>query len=104
MGLGLSIVGLVMAGCVASVGQVWLSHENLQNALDNAVMAMQAASDRSSETVASLVEANGGFQSVTVESLNTGSGALQVVVSTPVNFWFWARWMGPSPVQVMAEA
>ncbi|PSR20424.1 MAG: hypothetical protein C7B45_14945 [Sulfobacillus acidophilus] len=104
MGLGLSIIGLLMTGFLTSVGQVWISHENLQNALDNAVMAMQAANNSSSTTLASLVETDGGFQTVTVDSLNSGSTALQAVVSTPVNFWFWAQWMGPSPVQVIAQA
>lgn len=102
MGLGLVLIGLAMAAAVVSVGQLWQDHQNLQDALNNAALVMESTSQQSRTVLATLVQQNGPFPRVTVTSFSVSGANIVATVTTPVNPWFWAHWMGANPVQVSA--
>lgn len=102
MGLGLTLVGLVMAGAVTGVGQLWLTHQELQDALNNAAAAMEASHNTQLATMATLIKQDGGFSSVTIVSFTANTGAVAATASTPAKPWFWPTWMGPTPIRVVA--
>ena len=102
MALGLAMIGLIMSAAVVSVGQICLEQGNLQDALNNAVQAMETANNQTSSTLVDLVEANSDFQNVGETSFSDTSGQIQARVEAPFTPWFWATWMGATPFQVVA--
>ena len=103
MGLGLTLIGLAAAGLLVGAGQVWLQHGTLQDALDNAVIAMQASHRTSAATLQTLVEENSGLSPVKVLNYGVQSGVIHATVGTPVHLWVWAPWMGSEPARVIAS-
>lgn len=104
MGLGLTIIGVVMAALVVGVGQVWLVHQDLQDALNNAILAMSPGSNASATTLASLVKKDGSFSKVTVNTFDVIGSTVNAEVTTPISLWFWAPWMGSVPPTVSASS
>lgn len=104
MGLGLTLLGLAVAALITTGGQIWLTHQELQDALNNAIIVMESAHQRSTQELAGLIAQDApSLATVTVTSLTTsGNGEIVASVSTPVNLWFWAVWMGAKPIAVTA--
>ncbi len=102
MALGLTLIGLVMSAVVTCVGELWIAQGNLQDAANNAIVAMETANAPSATTLVDLVEADSGFQDVGVTSFSDASGHIQATVEAPCTLWFWMPWMGPPPFQVVA--
>ena len=102
MGLGLVVVGLVMAGAVTALGQVWAAQQTLQDALDNAVAAMQAANDTHAAQLVSLVDQDGDLSGVQVVSFSASGGRCSATLQVPVSLWFWPTWLGSEPTVVAA--
>lgn len=102
MGLGLMLVGLATAGLSVGVGQVWLEHARLQDALDNAALVMRASRNASASTLLQLVDANSGLNTVRLVAFSDHNDALKASISAPARLWFWATWMGSSPDQITA--
>lgn len=105
MGLGLTLVGLAATALIASGGQIWLAHQSLQDALDNAVATMDARHQTSPAVLASLIRADDpGARAVSVVSIGTnGQGGISATVSQAISLWFWASWMGAEPVRIEAQ-
>ncbi len=102
MGLGLVLVGLVMAGAVTALGQVWAAQQNLQDALDNAVVVMQAANNTNTAQLVSLVDQDGAVSGVHVVSFSPTGQLWSVTVEASVHLWFWPTWAGAQPETVAA--
>ncbi len=102
MGLGLVLVGLVMAGAVTALGQVWAAQQNLQDALDNAVSVMQQANLRSTAQLVSLVDQDGGLSGAQLISFTPQGAVWSAVIQAPVHLWFWPAWLGSQPTMVDA--
>ena len=104
MGLGLTIIGVVMAALIVGAGQIWLVHQDLQDALNNAILAMSPGSNATATTLASLVKKDGSFSEVVVNSFDVVGSSVNAEVTTPIHLWFWAPWMGSVPPTVSASS
>lgn len=83
---------------------MWIAHQSLQDAVDNAVETMDARHQTSPAVLASLVASDDpGAPAITVLAIGkNGQGGVSATVIEPVSLWFWAPWMGTEPVSVEA--
>ena len=92
MGWGLFLIGLFMVGLIAAGGQLWLEHTNLQDALENAIIAQTAGAARGAGPLARMVQSNSG-SAVTVTQYQSSGSSIRAAVTAPAKIWFWARWL-----------
>lgn len=102
MGLGLVLVGLVMAASVTALGQVWAAQQNLQDALDNAVSVMQQQNIHSAAQLISLVDQDGELSGVQLISFSPQGDLWSAAIQAPIHLWFWPTWLGSQPITVDA--
>lgn len=104
MGLGVAVVGLILASVVVVSGQLWTVHQALQDALDNAVWALEEAATgpKSASELGLLVSKDGGFSAVDVLSFQDRQGTITAKVSAPITLGIWPVWLGARPLAVTA--
>jgi hypothetical protein len=103
MGLGVAVTGLMAAAVVVAAGELWTTHQSLQDALDNAVWSMQGSSQATRGDLQSLVQVDGGFAWVRVTRFQRRHGVVKASVAAPVGGALWPRWLGIKRPRVTAS-
>lgn len=104
MGLGLVVIGCLMAGIIVALGQVWMQQSRIQDAVQNAVIEENASGQNiSQESFVTVVEENSEASSVEVLEWDATSTTIHSVqIGVPLSLWFWPSWMGGAPKEVIS--